>query len=129
MTSPHACARRPPNDEGFTLVEMLIILVISVLVLALTPNLLRTSSRVQTLVTHLDHRMTQTATLTALMARIEAARPIYEVQPNGLSKLVFQGDNNRLRFVSAFESGPSGGGLYLVRSVGMALSGEGTVLA
>lgn len=114
MIAPQKSMSRASDDSGFTLVEMLVVLTMAALVLALVPNLLRTGSKVQTLVTGLETRMTEAATLSALKARIEAARPLYETEPSGLSTLVFQGDPNRVRFVTAFEDGPAGGGLYLV---------------
>lgn len=103
---------RRPGEEGFSLMEMLVSLVILALVLALLPGAFRLARQVWTATAVLDRDGGRDAGLDFLETRLAEAMPLFEPGKAGLVKILFNGRRDQLRFVAPSRNGPAGAGLY-----------------
>ena len=104
-----------PDDLGFTLIEALVVLAIAAAAMALVPVAIGLGQTSLLVVSELEQRSSERRALAAVSDRLQAAQPIFETRENGLATLTFDGDEDRLRFISEFADGPAGGGLYKVQ--------------
>src|SRR5262245_22829046 len=103
-------APRRPGEEGFSLMEMLVSLVILALVLALLPGAFRLARQVWTATAVLDRDGGRDAGLDFLETRLAEAMPLFEPGKAGLVNILFNGRRDRLRFVAPSRNGPAGAG-------------------
>src|SRR5215475_10251221 len=99
-------------QQGFSLMEMLVALVILALVLAFLPGAFRLARQVWTATAILDRDSNRDAGLDFLETRLAEAMPLFEPGRAGLVNILFGGSQDKLRFVAPSRNGPAGGGLY-----------------
>ncbi len=113
--SPHSdTVPHLQKNAGFTLVEMLIVVTIAALTVALMPGSIDTGRRTLDAARHAEKIDATAEMLHSIAERISQARPVFQVAPSGLSRLVFEGEPDRLSFIADFVDGPAGGGPYRV---------------
>ena len=100
------------GQQGFSLMEMLVALVILALVLAFLPGAFRLARQVWTATAILDRDSSRDAGLDFLETRLAEAMPLFEPGRAGLVNILFSGAQDKLRFVAPSRNGPAGGGLY-----------------
>jgi prepilin-type N-terminal cleavage/methylation domain-containing protein len=100
------------GEQGFSLMEMLVSLVILALVLAFLPGAFRLARQVWTATALMDRDSGHDAGLDFLETRLAEAMPLFEPGKAGLVNILFSGSEDRLRFVAPSRNGPAGGGLY-----------------
>jgi prepilin-type N-terminal cleavage/methylation domain-containing protein len=100
------------GEQGFSLMEMLVALVILALLLAFLPGAFRLARQVWTATALLDRDSGHDAGLDFLETRLAEAMPLFEPGKAGLVNILFSGAADRLRFVAPSRNGPAGGGLY-----------------
>jgi prepilin-type N-terminal cleavage/methylation domain-containing protein len=105
-------AIRTSGEEGFSLMEMLVSLVILALILAFLPGAFRLARQVWTATAVLDRDSGHDAGLDFLETRLAEAMPLFEPGRAGLVNILFSGTPERVRFVAPSRNGPAGGGLY-----------------
>ncbi|MBY0226294.1 MAG: prepilin-type N-terminal cleavage/methylation domain-containing protein [Hyphomicrobium sp.] len=110
MMSPEASG----GEQGFTLVEAIIVLVIAAFAMSLAPGIINLGQRAVTLTASLKENSDDYRALDAALSRIAAARREFARSPDGLSRLAFRGEPSRIQFVTEFSNGPNGGGLYSI---------------
>lgn len=108
----HRWRRDSAQDDGFTIVELLVAFVIASLVLTLIPGALRLNDRVWD-----AQKTTETTSAHATLdryldSRLSAAREIFERTDNGDVRLLFEGGADHVQFTAPARSGPNGRGLY-----------------
>jgi hypothetical protein len=104
--------RRASGEEGFSVMEMLVSLVILALILALLPGAFRLARQVWTATAMLDRDSGRDAGIDFLETRLAEAMPLFEPGKAGLVNILFNGTKDSLRFVAPSRNGPAGGGLY-----------------
>jgi prepilin-type N-terminal cleavage/methylation domain-containing protein len=100
------------GQQGFSLLEMLVALVILALVLAFLPGAFRLARQVWTATAILDRDSSRDAGLDFLETRLAEAMPLFEPGRAGLVNILFAGSPDKVRFVAPSRNGPAGGGLY-----------------
>jgi prepilin-type N-terminal cleavage/methylation domain-containing protein len=103
---------RQRAEDGFSLLEMLIAMVILALILAFLPGAFRLVRQVWTATAVLDRDSGRDAGLNFLETRLSEAMPLFEPGQAGLVNILFKGTPTSLRFVAPSRNGPVGGGLY-----------------
>jgi general secretion pathway protein J len=107
-----AATRQPAGEQGFSLIEMLVSLVILALILALLPGAFRLARQVWTATAMLDRDSGRDAGLDFLETRLAEAMPLFEPGKAGLVNILFGGTKDGVRFVAPSRNGPTGGGIY-----------------
>lgn len=102
----------PRCENGFTLIEVLVALILLALVLALLAEGLRFARATWDATARLDELAGSDAAETFLRARLAEALPLYEPRKAGTVGLLFHGARDALSFVAPAPNGPAGGGLY-----------------
>ena len=106
---PILTARR---EDGFTLVEVLVSLVLLALVLAVLAGGLRFARGTWGAADKLDELAGYAMAERFLRARLGEAMPVYEHSAAGTVRVAFQGSGDTLSFVAPASNGPAGAGLY-----------------
>jgi prepilin-type N-terminal cleavage/methylation domain-containing protein len=109
LPSPDAAAR---SDDGFTVAEMLVSLIILALVMSFLPGTLRLGQRIWETDGALSRQEGVAAFRRAAGERLAAAMPVFVRDPLKGLRIEFQGEPDRVTFIAAAPSGPAGGGVY-----------------
>jgi prepilin-type N-terminal cleavage/methylation domain-containing protein len=100
------------QDDGFSLVELLVSLMVLVMVMSFVPGALRSGQRIW----EMDRKLDQQAALSTFRRYVEQrlaeAMPLQARLPGRDVFLEFAGDPARLAFVAPAAAGPGGGGVY-----------------
>jgi len=107
-----AASPQRSSEQGFSLMEMLVSLVILALILALLPGAFRLARQVWTATAMLDRDSGRDAGLDFLETRLAEAMPLFEPGKAGLVNILFGGTKDGVRFVAPSRNGPAGGGIY-----------------
>jgi general secretion pathway protein J len=107
-----AASRQRASEQGFSLMEMLVSLVILALILAFLPGAFRLARQVWTATAMLDRDSGRDAGLDFLETRLAEAMPLFEPGKAGLVNILFGGTKDGVRFVAPSRNGPAGGGIY-----------------
>jgi prepilin-type N-terminal cleavage/methylation domain-containing protein len=107
-----AARRQRASEQGFSLMEMLVSLVILALILAFLPGAFRLARQVWTATAMLDRDSGRDAGLDFLETRLAEAMPLFEPGKAGLVNILFGGTKDGVRFVAPSRNGPAGGGIY-----------------
>ncbi|HXE68451.1 MAG TPA: prepilin-type N-terminal cleavage/methylation domain-containing protein [Hyphomicrobiaceae bacterium] len=107
-----AASRQRASEQGFSLMEMLVSLVILALILAFLPGAFRLARQVSTATAMLDRDNGRDAGLDFLETRLAEAMPLFEPGKAGLVNILFGGSKDGVRFVAPSRNGPAGGGIY-----------------
>ena len=104
---------RPAHrDDGFTLVEVLVSLVLLALVLAVLSGGLRFARGTWDAAGKLDEHAGYAMAERFLRARLGEAMPLYEHSAAGTVRVAFHGTAETLSFVAPAPNGPAGAALY-----------------
>ncbi len=106
--------RTSTTDAGFTLIEALVVLALAALAFALVPGTIRVGHQALRAAAQSEQLHSDRQATASLTRHLSGARPLRVTGADGVSKLAFEGAPDRVRFVTEFAAGPSGGGLYLV---------------
>jgi general secretion pathway protein J len=111
--SRHAqCNRARKGEDGFTLIEVLVSLVLLALVLGLLSGVVRFARGTWDAATRLDREAGYDIAASFLRARLGEALPLFERTDTGAMRVAFSGSSDGLKFVTASQNGPAGAGLY-----------------
>jgi general secretion pathway protein J len=100
------------GEEGFTLIEVLVSLVLLALVLALLSGVVGFARGTWDATARLDREAGYDVAGGFLRARLGEAVPLFEPAAGGAMRVAFQGSSDSLSFVAASPNGPQGAGLY-----------------
>jgi prepilin-type N-terminal cleavage/methylation domain-containing protein len=101
-----------PADDGFTLIEALVGLVLLGLIMALIGVALRFSGSALERATVADRGASFAAVRGFLEQRLAEAIPVFGQDASGRVRIAFAGRADALSFVAPLERGPAGPGLY-----------------
>jgi prepilin-type N-terminal cleavage/methylation domain-containing protein len=103
---------RTGGEDGFTLIEVLVSMVVLAILVAMLPGAFRFAHATWGAAAKLDRRAGYAVAGGFLRARLAEAMPLFEQGEAGLRRVAFQGTSASLSFVAASPNGPAGGGLY-----------------
>lgn len=104
--------RRRRAQDGFTLIEVLVSLVLLALVLALLTGAVRFARGTWEAAARLDREAGYDVAGIFLRARLAEAMPLFEQAEGGVVRVAFDGTSEALSFVAPTQNGPAGAGLY-----------------
>ncbi len=125
MTVSHSGSCR---EDGFTLVELLVSLVLLVFVVGLLSGALQFARGTWDAAAKLDQRAGYEMVETFLRARLSEATPLYEQAMGGTVRVAFSGTGDTLSFVAPAPNGPAGAGLYQYTVSVVAAAGQNTLV-
>jgi general secretion pathway protein J len=102
----------PRREDGFTLVELLVSLVLLTFVVGLLSGALQFARGTWDAAAKLDQHAGYDMTESFLRARLSEAMPLYEQAVAGTVRVAFSGTSDALSFVAPAPNGPAGAGLY-----------------
>jgi prepilin-type N-terminal cleavage/methylation domain-containing protein len=100
------------NQDGFTLIEVLVSLVLLALVLAMLSGAVRFARGTWDAAARLDREAGHDVAGSFLRARLGEAMPLFEPAEGGMVRVAFDGAGEELSFVAPTQNGPAGAGLY-----------------
>lgn len=106
----HVRARRA--QDGFTLIEVLVSLILLALVLALLSGAARFARGTWDAAARLDREAGYDVAGLFLRSRLAEAMPLFEQTESGMVRVAFDGTKESLSFVAPAQNGPAGAGLY-----------------
>ena len=101
-----------PDNDGFTLLELIVTLGLLALIVTAIMGGLNTGRRVWQIRTELDQLAAVGAARSVLEARLSDAMPLTQQSPSGLATLAFAGSGDSLDFVTPLSQSLGGGGLF-----------------
>jgi general secretion pathway protein J len=104
--------RRSRAQDGFTLIEVLVSLVLLALVLALLSGAVRFARGTWDAAARLDREAGYDVAGNFLRAHLAEAMPLFEQTEGGAVRVAFDGSSEALSFVAPTQNGPAGAGLY-----------------
>lgn len=107
-----ACAARGGGEDGFTLIELMVSLILLAAVLAMLPGAFRTAQRVWSTEAEMAAETQLNATRAYLARTLATAMPLVTRRESGRIGVAFSGTADSMSFVAAARSGPNGAGLY-----------------
>lgn len=111
--SAHPCqVRRRRTQDGFTLIEVLVSLVLLALVLTLLSGAVRFARGTWDAAARLDREAGYDVAGNFLRAHLAEAMPLFEQAEGGVVRVAFDGTSETLTFVAPTQNGPAGAGLY-----------------
>lgn len=111
------------NEDGFTLIEVLVSLVLLALVLGLLSGVVGFARGTWEASARLDRESGYDVAGNFLRARLGEAIPMFEPTEAGAVRVAFKGTGESLSFVAASPNGPAGAGLYRFSLEGSAGAG------
>jgi general secretion pathway protein J len=112
MSAPGRPRRARAGEDGFTLIEVLVSLVLLALVLGLLSGVVRFARGTWDAAARLDREAGYDIAANFLRQRLGEALPLFERTATGAMRVTFQGTSDTLKFVAASQNGPAGAGLY-----------------
>jgi prepilin-type N-terminal cleavage/methylation domain-containing protein len=100
------------NDDGVTLIELIVALALLALLMSYAPGALNLGRTALSTSTELDQRATLFAARSALANRLAAAVAVFDIAENAAGQLAFAGSANAISFVSALDPVRAEAGLY-----------------
>jgi prepilin-type N-terminal cleavage/methylation domain-containing protein len=120
--------RRKPGEQGFTLIEVLISLVLLAIVLGLLTGAVRYARATWDAAARLD-REAGYDVASFVRARLGEAMPLFEPTESGVVCVAFKGASDSVQFVAPTQNGPAGAGLYrFVLEVARTSAGKSSAL-
>lgn len=116
------------NEDGFTLIEVLVSLVLLALVLGLLSGVVGFARGTWDASARLDRESGYDVAGNFLRARLGEAIPMFEPTEAGAVRVAFKGNSESISFVAASPNGPAGAGLYRFALEGGAGAGTAKVL-
>jgi prepilin-type N-terminal cleavage/methylation domain-containing protein len=117
---------RRRQDDGFTLVELLVSLALLSLMTIYALNAFSSLRDINRVVDRIGTQMEVEAVARHFRETLADVRPVFVMDENNAPKFLFKGAIDALEFVSASDGDRETGGLYLVR---YSVNADGTLLA
>ena len=121
-------SRQRCGEDGFTLIEVLVSLVLLALVLALMAGAVRFARGTWDASARLDREAGYDIAGNFLRARLGEAVSLFEPDDSGAMRVTFTGATDSLKFVAASQNGPAGAGLYRFALEGGSANGASNLL-